>query len=126
MFCWWLSLSLVGYEKRVSLSKGVNIIKHRAETLELIQQPTQARHPWRATARTVIAALIALLPALPEIASTLEISTVPIIASILAITALVTRVLAIPEVDKWVDRFMPALSADNGYIENKDDSNGYT
>lgn len=126
MFCWWLSLSLVGYEKRVSLSKGVSIIKHRAETLELIQTPTQARHPWRATARTVAAALIALLPALPEIATTLEISTIPIVASVLAVAALVTRVLAIPEVDKWVDRFIPSLSADSGYLENKDDINGYT
>jgi len=126
VFCWWLSLSLVGYEKRVSLSKGVNIIKHRAETLELNQAPTQARHPWRATARTAVAALIALLPALPEIAKTLEISTIPAVASILAITSLVTRVMAIPEVDKWVDRYMPSLSADNGYIENKDDTNGHT
>lgn len=105
--------------------KGVNTIKHRAETLELIQTPTQARHPWRATARTSVAALIALLPVLPEIAKTLEISTVPTVASILAITALVTRVLAIPEVDKWIDRYMPSLSADSGYLENKDDINGH-
>lgn len=104
----------------------MNTIKHRAETLELIQTPTQARHPWRATGRTTAAALIALLPALPEIAKTLEISTIPTVASILAVTALVTRILAIPEVDKWIDRYAPALSADNGYLENKDHTNGYT
>lgn len=102
----------------------MTIIKHRAETLELIQTPTQGRHPWRATARTTIAALIALLPVLPEIANELHISTLPTVASVLAITALVTRVLAIPEVDKWLDRYAPALSADNGYLENKDMDNG--
>lgn len=100
-------------------------MKHRSENLELFEPPTQARHPWRATARTVIAALIALLPVLPEIANTLEISTIPTVASILGIAALVTRVLAIPEVDKWIDRYAPALSADNGYLENKDHTNGY-
>lgn len=63
--------------------------------------------------------MIALLPVLPDIANTLEISTVPTVASILGIAALVTRVLAIPEVDKWVDRYLPALSADNGYIDHK-------
>lgn len=99
-------------------------IKHRIDAAELEETPTQGRHPWKATARTTAAALIALLPALPEIADTLHISTVPLVASILSITALVTRVLAIPEVDKWIDRYLPALSADTGYMENKDPSNG--
>lgn len=94
-------------------------IKHRVDTIELLETPTQARHPWRATVRTTIAALIALLPALPEIAQTLHISTIPLVASILSITALVTRVLAIPEVDKWVDKYAPSLSADAGYTDNK-------
>lgn len=101
-------------------------IKHRADTIELLEEPTQARHPWRATARTTIAALIALLPALPEIAQELHISTLPLVASILSITALITRVLAIPEVDRWVDRYAPSLSADEGYKENKGRHNGHT
>ena len=101
-------------------------IKHRADTVELEETPTQARHPWRATARTTIAALIALLPALPEIAQELHISTFPLVASILSITALITRVLAIPEVDRWIDRYAPSLSADEGYIENKGQHNGHT
>ena len=84
-----------------------------------MEQPTQARHPWRATARTTFAAVIAILPALPEIANTLGISTIPVVASVLSVTALVTRVLAIPEVDFWLDRYFPLFSADIGYIENK-------
>ena len=101
-------------------------IKHRADTVELEETPTQARHPWRATARTTIAALVALLPALPQIAQELHISTLPLVASILSITALVTRVLAIPEVDRWIDRYAPSLSADEGYTENKGQHNGHT
>jgi len=90
------------------------------ESPELMQQPTQARHPWRATARTTFAAAVAILPALPEIANVLGISTVPVVASALSVTALVTRILAIPEVDFWLDRYFPLFSADIGYIENKE------
>lgn len=92
-------------------------MKHRAE---LWEKPTQARHPWKATARSVAAALLALLPALPEIAKQAGIETIPLVASVLAITAAVTRILAIPEVDRWMDRYLPGLSADDGYFENKD------
>lgn len=98
----------------------VSTIKHRPESIDLVETPTQVRYPWRATARTVIAAAIALLPALPEIAETVGISTVPVVASILSITALVTRILAIPEVDMWMDKYMPHISADIGYLENKE------
>lgn len=77
------------------------------------------RRPWKATARTVVAAGLALLPALPEIADAADIDTIPVVASVLAITAAVTRVLALPAVDKWLDRYLPGLSADIGYLDNK-------
>ena len=90
---------------------------------ELREQPTQTRHPWRATLRTTIAAAISILPALPEIARITGTDTLPIVASVLAIAAMITRVLAIPEVDRLVDRYLPGLSADMGYIENREDRN---
>ncbi|WP_284641509.1 hypothetical protein [Corynebacterium accolens] len=95
-------------------------IKHRKDYRELSETPTQARHPGRAMVRTAIAAALALLPALPEITNALGISAIPAVASVLAIAAAITRVLAIPAVDKWLDRYLPGLSADMGYIENKD------
>lgn len=80
--------------------------------VESVAKPSQIRRPWRATARTVAAAAVALMPALPSIAEAAGIETVPFVASILTTTALITRILAIPEVDDWMDQYLPGLSAD--------------
>ena len=80
--------------------------------------PTQVRRPWRTTARTVIGAALGLLPLLPDIARAAEVDTVPAVVSILAVTAAITRVAAIPEVDAWLDRYLPWLSADPTESEN--------
>lgn len=73
---------------------------------------TQTRRPWNAVLRTSLAALIGLLPILPAIAETLHIDTVPVVASTLAVTAAVTRVLAMPQVEAWLRQSLPALAAD--------------
>ena len=73
---------------------------------------TQNRRPWQAVLRTSIACLIGLLPILPAIAQTLHIETVPVIASTLAVTAAVTRVLALSQVESWLRQFVPWLAAD--------------
>lgn len=77
-------------------------------------QPTQSKHPWRATARTVIAALVpivALLPLLPDIAREAGIAQVGWVAGILAVAAAITRVLAMPAVNEWLHRHLPDLAA---------------
>lgn len=73
---------------------------------------TQNRRPWSAVLRTSVAALIGLLPVLPIIADALDVETVPIVASTLAVTAAVTRVLAVPQVEMWLREWLPALAAD--------------
>ena len=73
--------------------------------------PTQSRHPWRATVRTVIAATLGLLPLLPVIAATAHVDTVPIVAGVLVVVGTVTRVLAVPAVDNWLRRYLPWLAA---------------
>lgn len=73
---------------------------------------TQTRRPWQAVLRTSVAAILGLLPILPIIADALDIETVPVVASTLAVTAAVTRVLAVPEVERWMRRWAPALAAD--------------
>lgn len=75
------------------------------------QTPTQQRHPWRATARTVLAATVALLPLLPTIAATAHVSTVPVVAGVVVVAGTITRVLAIPAVDGWLRRYLPWLAA---------------
>jgi hypothetical protein len=73
---------------------------------------TQTRHPWRATVRTVAAAVVGLLPLLPSIADQLGLATVPAVVTVLAVTGAVTRVLAMPAVEEWLhDHFRGLLSA---------------
>jgi hypothetical protein len=73
--------------------------------------PTQVRHPWRATLRTLVAVLLALLPLLPEILAGLRLDTTQAGAQTLAVAAAVTRLLASPAVDGWLRQRAPWLAA---------------
>jgi hypothetical protein len=72
---------------------------------------TQSRHPWRATVRTIFAAAVALLTLLPVIAMTAGIDTVPAVAQVLLVAGAVTRILALPGVEKWMELYIPWLAA---------------
>jgi hypothetical protein len=61
--------------------------------------PSQVRHPWRATARTVIALLVALLPVLPEVLGGLHFDATAFGAQTIAVAAGITRVMALPIVN---------------------------
>lgn len=73
---------------------------------------SQTRHPWRATVRTTLAAAWGLVPLLPYIASSARIETVPAVASVLAVTAAVTRVVSDPHVEAWIERYLSPLAAE--------------
>lgn len=73
--------------------------------------PTQTRYPWRATLRTVLAALVGALSLLPTIAVTAGIDTVPAVAQAVVVAGAITRVLANPAVDAWLRRYLPWLAA---------------
>jgi hypothetical protein len=73
--------------------------------------PTQTRHPWRATVRTIFAAGVALLTLLPVIAATAGVDTVPAIAQVLVVAGAVTRVLALPGVERFLELYIPWLAA---------------
>ena len=75
---------------------------------------TQSAHPWRATARTVFAALVALA-AMAGPVYTAATNQSPEAASGwaalgLAIAGAVTRILALPQVDQWLHKFAPWLA----------------
>lgn len=76
--------------------------------------PTQVRRPWRATARTVFAGIVAFAALLPFIveASGLEPEVYPWLGGILAVAAAVTRIMALPQVEAFLTRFVPWLAAD--------------
>lgn len=76
----------------------------------LATQPTQAQYPWRATLRTLVAAVVGLLPLLPAIVDALGLGSLPWVVGLLAVVAAVTRVLALPAVVAWTERFLPWLA----------------
>lgn len=86
--------------------------------------PTQVRRPWRATIRTFFAAFITLAAIAPLIveATGLNQGTLPWIATVLAVCAGVTRVMALPAVELFLSRFLPFLAADP--IKNDDTIEG--
>lgn len=66
----------------------------------MIENPSQSRHPWRATARTVIQGALGIAAAVPVVAQGLSLGTsVGAVATALAVSAVVTRVMALPEVN---------------------------
>jgi hypothetical protein len=75
------------------------------------QVPTQSRHPWRATVRTVFAAGVALLTLLPTIAVVGHVDTVAWVTQVLVVTGAITRILAIPGMNAWLKEYLPGLSA---------------
>ncbi len=76
-------------------------------------QPTQVRRPWKATIRTVFAAVVALAAMLPLLvqASGLD-ETLGPVGGALAIAGAITRIIALPAVDAFLARFVPWLAAD--------------
>lgn len=65
------------------------------------RQVTQARHPWRATVRTAVAFIIGVAVLMPAIvdASGLP-QTTGAVSLALAVSGAITRILAIPGVEK--------------------------
>jgi hypothetical protein len=75
--------------------------------------PTQVRKPWRATARTAFAALVALCALLPVLVEQtgMDVEDFPWLGIALAIAAAVTRIMANPKVEEFLRAFLPFLSA---------------
>lgn len=74
--------------------------------------PTQVRRPWRATLRTAVAAFVALCAMLPLLVDTVGLDeTLPPVAGALTITAAITRVMALPATEAFLQRFVPFLAA---------------
>jgi hypothetical protein len=74
-------------------------------------QPTQTQHPWRATVRTVLAAIVSLLPLLPVIVDALGLKAYAWAAGTVVVAGAITRMLAVPAVNTWLAQWVPALAA---------------
>lgn len=79
-------------------------------------EPTQVRRPWRATARTVFAALVAIASMAPLVYESATHHDAAAAggwaATGLAICGAVTRVLAVPAVNDFLGKFLPFLAAE--------------
>lgn len=81
--------------------------------VEVLADPTQVRRPWRSTARTVFQALVALCVLFPILVDQtgLKAEDLPWLAIPLAVAATVTRIMALPQVEAFLKRFLPFLAA---------------
>lgn len=86
---------------------------HLPEPPPPAERPTQVQRPWRATARTVSAALWGLIPIWPAIVAETGLSTtIPWVAASLVLTGTITRVATSPGVEAWLAEWLPMFAAD--------------
>lgn len=68
-------------------------------------ESTQVRNPWRAALRTFVAAAVGLVPLLPTIANEFGWSSIPWVASVIAISTAITRILATQAATDWLEKY---------------------
>lgn len=85
----------------------------------------QRRFPGRATLRTLFAALVALIPLLPEIIRASGWQSIPWIAAIAGVAATITRIMAMPAVDRWLDTYLPWLASEPYTGRHRKEPDGY-
>ena len=82
----------------------------------MTEQPTQVRRPWRTVVRTVFQALVALAALSPVIYSAATnadpATATGALGGVLVVSAGITRVMALPGVNGWLERFVPFLAAE--------------
>lgn len=76
--------------------------------------PTQVRRPWHAIRRTLVAvgpAVVTLIAIMPLIVEASGLAKTGVGLAVTGFCAGVTRVLALPGVDGWLEQHVPWLSA---------------
>lgn len=74
-------------------------------------EPTQTIHPWRSVLRSSVAFAIGFIPIGTALVIALGWDSMPFFASFLAFGAAITRVMAMPVTETFLNRHMPWLSA---------------
>lgn len=82
-----------------------------AELRESSERPTQTIHPWRATLRSLIAFAIGFIPIGTALVIAMGWDATPFFAGFLALGAAITRVMAMPVTESFLNRHAPWLSA---------------
>lgn len=74
-------------------------------------KPTQVARPWRATFRTVFQGVVAACAIIPLVLSTAGIAPVGLAAIVIAVAGAITRVMALPAVEEFLENYLPILAA---------------
>lgn len=74
-------------------------------------EPTQVKHPNRASFRTLFQGTVALAAILPLILTTAGIPVVGWAAILVGVATGITRVMALPGVEDFLEKYIPALAA---------------
>lgn len=73
---------------------------------------TQVRRPWRSTLRTAVQFLLGVAPLLPVIVGASGVDqSLPAVAAALALAAAITRIMSLPAVETFLQRYAPWLAA---------------
>lgn len=74
---------------------------------------TQVRRPWRATARTLFQAVLGFAAMWGIVVETLGLDQEwQWVSASLVATAALTRLMAVPQVEAWLGKFLPWLAAE--------------
>lgn len=72
---------------------------------------TQTQYPWRATVRTVFAAVVAFSAMYPLIVATLGLdANIEWVGTSILVTGYITKVMAMPKVDQFIRDYLPLLA----------------
>ena len=76
-----------------------------------VTEPTQVRNPRRALIRTIFSAAVSLAAITPFIVNALGVTaTGGVWAAVLAVAGAITRVMALPGVNAWIESYVPWLA----------------
>jgi hypothetical protein len=81
--------------------------------ITVLADPTQVRRPWRTVARSAFQFIVALAVLFPIVVDRtgLQVEDWPWLAVPLGVAAFITRVMAVPQVETFLRRFLPFLAA---------------
>lgn len=73
--------------------------------------PTQVAHPNRATFRTIFQGVLAFAAILPLVLTSAGIAPVGLAGILLLVAGAITRVMALPAVEDFLESYVPILAA---------------
>lgn len=92
-------------------------------TVEAVSTPTQVRRPWKATIRTAFQTGLAFATLVPFVVTgvyTDADATPAIIGQVVVVAGTITRVMALPQVEKFLQDWVPWLAAAPAAISSKE------